>query len=452
MADGLPSGLPAEPDLLRLVVDGAPIVMMVVDDAGVVQWINGACEHLFGYRPEEVVGDSLLDHLDLGWNAAALDSVGYAMTATGLQRPMQFRVRRKDGTFLVAEVTANAQVTHPGIRGLVVYVRRWDERHLLDRVLESLAGGTDVDDTLRLLIDVMGADTLEAEGVVLLEPDPDRFQRSVRADGLPEALTVDSGDPTTPWAVARRTGAAQSVPATDLPPDLAGTIAATGSPIRWCWAWPVAGPQGIEACLVLWRRDDEEIDHTSRMLMEQLATLTALVLERERASTTLRHAATHDPLTGLANRSRFYGELVDALDEPGSGLLVGVLYIDLDGFKPVNDRLGHGVGDVVLREVARRLQRVVRTGDLVARLGGDEFTVICRGIGGAEDLAEIAARITHEVALPIEVSGDAVCVGATVGIAAAPPGSVSIDELVDAADGALYEAKVADKGSFRFAG
>jgi len=451
VADGLPSGIPAEPDVLRLVVDGAPIVMMIVDDQGVVQWINGACERLFGYEPHEVLGDNFLDHLDPGWNAAALDSVVYAMTATGLQRPMQFRVRRKDGTHIVAEVTANAQVTHPVIQGLAVYIRRWDERHLLDRVLESLAAGADLDDTLHLLIDVMGADTLEAAGVVLLEPNESRFQRSVRAAGLPEALVVDTGDPSSPWAVARRTGEAQSVPLASLPAALLDQLGDGDAGVRWCWAWPVEGPNGIEACLVLWRRVDEEIDHTSRMLLEQLATLTALVLERERASTSLRHAATHDPLTGLANRARFYGALLEALDDPWHGPLVGVLYIDLDGFKPVNDRYGHGAGDFVLREVGRRLERTVRAGDLVARLGGDEFTVLCRGIEDAAILGEVAARITGEIAAPIEVGGHQVRIGATVGIASSPPGVATIDELVDAADGALYEAKVSDKGSYRFA-
>jgi diguanylate cyclase (GGDEF)-like protein/PAS domain S-box-containing protein len=450
VGDGLPSGIPADPELLRLVVDGAPIVMMVVDDQGVVQWINGACERLFGYRPEEVLGDNFMDHLDLGWNAAALDSVVYAMTATGLQRPMQFRVRRKDGTYFVAEVTANAQTAHPVVQGLAVYVRRWDERHLLDRVLESLAGGGDLDVTLRLLIDVMGADNLEAVGVVQLEPNERRFQRSVAAGGLAAALAVDAGDPGTPWAVARRTGEPQSVGVAALPPTLARSVTDDGG-FCWCWAWPVAGPNGVEACLVLWRRAEEEIDHTARMLLEQLATLTALVLERERASTQLRHAATHDPLTGLANRARFYGDLLVALDDADHGPLVGVLYIDLDGFKPINDRLGHGVGDFVLREVGRRLEQVVRAGDLVARLGGDEFAVVCRRVDALDALGEVAARITQSVAEPIEVGGEVVRVGATVGIASSPPGGLSIDALVDAADGALYEAKAADKGSYRFA-
>ena len=451
MEEGLPSGLPVGPDLLRYVVDGAPIVMMVVDDQGCVRWINGACERLFGYRPDEVVGDNFLDHLDPGWNAAALDSVVYAMGATGLQRPMQFRVRRKDGTYLVAEVTANAQVAHPQIEGLIVYVRRWDERHLLDRVLESLAGGDELDDTLRLLIDVLGADTLEATGVVLLEPDGSRFQRAVGAAELPEGLRSDDAEPDTPWALARTTNEPQSIGAAALPPGLAAAVAADGDRFRWCWTWPVAGPDGVEACLVLWRRDEEEIDHTSRMLLEQLANLTALVLERERASTSLRHAATHDPLTGLANRARFYGTLLEALDDAGHGPLVGVLYIDLDGFKPVNDRLGHGVGDFVLQEVGRRLERLVAPDDVVCRLGGDEFTVVCRRVDDVRVLGDLAAGITAGLAEPIGVGGHEVRIGATVGIAAAQPGLATIDELVDAADGALYEAKVADKGGFRFA-
>ena len=105
------------------------------------------------------------------------------MSRTGLQRPMLYRVHRKDGSSFVAEVTANSQLDDPVVQGLAVYVRRWDERHLLDQVIESLASATSLDATLELLTQVMGAETLDGDGFVMFAADPER----VRADGQPLA-------------------------------------------------------------------------------------------------------------------------------------------------------------------------------------------------------------------------------------------------------------------------
>jgi diguanylate cyclase (GGDEF)-like protein/PAS domain S-box-containing protein len=442
-----PDGSDAEPELLRRIVDGAPILTMTVDGAGTVTWVSGACERLFGYTSADVVGTSILDWLDLEWSPTAIDSIGAALVNSGLQRPMQFRMRRKDGSHSIVEVTANSQLDDPDVGALLVYVRRWDERNLIDRVVDSLAGGVPADDIFRLLVEIMGAENLDGDGVVMLEPEDGRFLRSVASPRLDPVQTWDTGAPDTPWAVARTSGAARSMRVADLPP----AVAATAPDHRWCWVWPVPGPDGTAACLVLWRRDDEDVDHTCRFLMEQLVRLTGLVLERERAAADLLHAATHDFLTGLANRTRFFGCLQDALDDGDQGPLIGVLYVDLDGFKPVNDRHGHGMGDLVLNEVGRRLQAVVRDGDLVSRLGGDEFTVLCCGVRNLDLLQDIAERLNAVVAEPIVVGDVCMQVSASVGIAVATPGSCSIDVLVDAADAALYQAKSTEKGSYRFA-
>ena len=399
--DARPDPRAADADLLRQVTDGAPLVMGVVDAAGNVRWVSEASERLFGYRPDEVIGTNILDHMDVDWNLLALDSIGAAMVGRGLQRPMLFRARRKDGSYFVAEVTANSQMDDPVIDGLAVYIRRWDERYLVDGVVDSLAAGAPLDATLQLLVEIMGAETLEADGVVMLEPDAERFLRSVAASGLSGQQTNDGGEHDTPWAVARSSGQPQAVRVADLPARFRTAV----TDHRWCWVWPVIGPDRVDACLVLWRRADEDVDHTCRFLMEKLVRLTSLVLERERAAAALRHAATHDPLTGLANRTSFFDTLGRALADR-RGPLVGVLYIDLDGFKPVNDRLGHGAGDHVLREVARRLHTVVRDGDLVSRLGGDEFTVLCREVGHVDELQGIAERLTVAVAEPVVIGGE----------------------------------------------
>ena len=163
------------------------------------------------------------------------------------------------------------------------------------------------------------------------------------------------------------------------------------------------GPDGPQACLVLWRRRDEDADHTCRVSMDRLVRLTELVLAGERSAADLRFAASHDVLTGLANRARFLDELRSAVAAPGLEAQVGVLYLDLDGFKPINDQHGHGVGDLVLQEVSRRLASVVRGGDLVARLGGDEFTILCPGVTDKAALAQLAERLVTAVAEPIDV-------------------------------------------------
>jgi diguanylate cyclase (GGDEF)-like protein/PAS domain S-box-containing protein len=435
--------------LVRRLVESSPYILAVVDGEGVVRWVDGNTVGMTGWTADELVGTNILDHLDTTWNPAALESVAFAMTREGLQRPMLFRVRRKDGTTFVAEVTANARMNDPVVNGLVAYIRRWDERHLLDRVIESLAGSESLEDTLALLVEVMGAETLEADGVVLLGPTDDRAARAVAAAGLPVALRRDDGAVDTPWAEAKRRGEPQWCRVDDLPDPLGADARAEG--YAACWAWPVHTNLGAEACLVLWRPDDEEPDFTCRWLLDNLVRVTSLVLEREHAARRLRHAASHDVLTGLANRGRFYDHLREIFDPAGAGPMVGVLYIDLDDFKPVNDRLGHRAGDLLLKEVARRLSEAVREGDLVARLGGDEFAIACAGVNSLETVRAVAERVTAAVRRPIRIDDELVTVGVTAGIALAEPGACSIDLLVDAADGALYEAKRDARGGWHVA-
>jgi len=163
----------------------------------------------------------------------------------------------------------------------------------------------------------------------------------------------------------------------------------------------------------------------------------------------LRHLATHDPLTGLPNRSALREELdrtVSRHTRAREGF--AVLFCDLDGFKPVNDRTGHEGGDQVLVEVAHRLRRAVRDGDVVARLGGDEFVVICEHVGDTTDVAERVAERLHElVEDPITHRGERFEVGLSIGIAYVPPGvEATSDDLLRLSDQAMYDAKVHGPG------
>lgn len=163
--------------------------------------------------------------------------------------------------------------------------------------------------------------------------------------------------------------------------------------------------------------------------------------EHRRSSEELFHRAVHDPLTGLANRTLLIDRLRQALARADrQARRLGVLYVDLDGFKAVNDRWHHKVGDEVLRIVARRLAAVVRPEDTVARFGGDEFVVLCDELSDAEDALRLAERILEEVSCPIQHSAGTSRLGASIGVVQAS-GQATAEGLIEQADRAMYRAK-----------
>lgn len=163
--------------------------------------------------------------------------------------------------------------------------------------------------------------------------------------------------------------------------------------------------------------------------------------------------ALHDTLTGLPNRVLFDRELQRALgtaETGGAG--PGLLVLDLDDFKQVNDRFGHAAGDQLLRAVGRRIRSSVRRADVVARIGGDEFAVIMHRAEEEHALGAVAARVVTQLRAPFEVMGRRVTVGASAGTALRGAEHVAPDELVDRADRAMYVAKLHGGGGWRTAG
>lgn len=170
------------------------------------------------------------------------------------------------------------------------------------------------------------------------------------------------------------------------------------------------------------------------------------------ATEDLAYRATHDLLTGLANRSALLARTQIAIERTErTGLGVAVLYLDIDRFKRINDSLGHQIGDDVLVEVAARLERVSRPTDLVARLGGDEFVILCEDIHEPRDAAVIAERVLEEIQAPLVVGDDNVelAVGTSIGIALEDR-HVDTADLVKRADQALLRAKERGRGRYEF--
>jgi len=180
-------------------------------------------------------------------------------------------------------------------------------------------------------------------------------------------------------------------------------------------------------------------------LSQQTRDLRDALTAQQRLQEHLQHQAFHDALTGLANRALFHDRVDHALHAAErSKANVTVLVCDLDGFKRVNDSLGHNVGDQLLVAVSARLRSVVRPGDTAARLGGDEFAILIDDVADHSVALDIAHRVVTELRQPVEVAGQTISVSVSIGIASALPGH-DVEQLLSEADAAMYAAKGAGK-------
>jgi diguanylate cyclase (GGDEF)-like protein/PAS domain S-box-containing protein len=163
----------------------------------------------------------------------------------------------------------------------------------------------------------------------------------------------------------------------------------------------------------------------------------------------LSHQATHDALTGLSNRASFIDRLERTTLAARDETVTGVLYIDLDGFKQINDTLGHAAGDALLVAVAARLRGALRAGDNAARLGGDEFAILLPEAGGELDVRRVAERVIESLQQPLDLHGHEVIPSGSVGVAVARGADITAAELLQAADADMYALKQGRKGGLR---
>lgn len=173
------------------------------------------------------------------------------------------------------------------------------------------------------------------------------------------------------------------------------------------------------------------------------------VTERKRYEAQIAFMANHDPLTRLANRAQFHELTTQALVTSGRHESIAVLCLDLDGFKNVNDTLGHGVGDSLLLAVADRLRSCAAQTDVVARLGGDEFAILRADTTGPEEACQLAESILTAINEPYLIDGHRVVVGTSIGINVASRSETKIDSLIKNADVALYQSKADGRGTYR---
>jgi diguanylate cyclase (GGDEF)-like protein len=228
----------------------------------------------------------------------------------------------------------------------------------------------------------------------------------------------------------------------------------TGEPyIRFYAGAPVRAVTG-EALGTLCLLDSAPrvFDTAARQRLRRLADSVAAMIQLHRSAITMQMAATQDPLTGLGNRALFDQRLEEAVAGAAEGRPCALLLADLDGFKAVNDRLGHQAGDALLRDVARRLNQTVRGSDVAVRFGGDEFAVVMTGLGEPEIATNVARRIMACMAEPMRLGNEDVAPRLSIGVAHCPLDALDARGLLKAADSALYEAKRRGRGRIVVAG
>lgn len=419
--------------------------LALVDNTGTICWAGASIERFFGWRPDALVGESFAQVIAPDSLPAVLDAftaIDDAFEATpwgGVGFPAN--LVHPDGAVTACELSV-LTTRRSGLPWYVVTVRRVGYERALDLAVEAMAEGAGLDEILARLVGAlehMAPDSSVAIG--------DRWTGEHFAAVAGETAHLLAADGATPWA--RALAAGSDIWMSDLeglPAPLAALAGAEG--YRACWVHSVTAPgeSHPSAAIVIWRTRPGAPTRFTWTTVTRVGQLLRLTLQWHRNHRMLQYAATHDELTGLANRQAFLDRLVTVV-EAGEGR-AAVLFLDLDHFKPVNEALGHPVGDRVLAIVADRLVQVLRPGDLVARIGGDEFAVLCERLTESDDVEPVARRLLATVREPIRPlpdGGTEVRVDASIGITDIDPTEAG-EATLARVDQAMREAKLTGRG------
>ncbi len=436
------------PDVLGIhahLLASIPGVLVLLDARGVVRFASGQIENLAGRPVEALVGTELTSHLEpadrpvLTWLLAA----SAAKSPEQLTGPVRLPYVHADGRPRLAEAWALNRLADPSLGGFVVLLLLESAYDHFDQVLSSAQGGAPFEDNLAALAAALRLPPVMGECYFVVVSADGRTIRRIPAESPAPGPPAPG-----PWDQAA--GPDASVTYTELEGLPERTrAAAAGFRSVTCLPIPARGGNEPSGCLVAWSRDLGPMGPNERAAVDRAVMLASLMMARGSAGDRPLEEGSLDLLTSLGNRGSFF----DALDSRiGAGECPAVLYIDVDGFKEVNDRLGRLAGDSALRVIARRLSSIVRPTDDLARVGGDEFAILCGGDIGESHVIAIAARVVERLAEPISI-GDAPALklGASVGIVLDYPRAMTSDQLLAAADEALCDAKAAGRNCWRVA-
>ncbi len=399
-------------------------LVAVFDVSARCVYVSPSHRRALGYREEDLLGHGPLEFVHPA-DATDVQQAFETQIASGKAAPpVAFRCRHRDGSWRHLEASATNLLDDPTVKGIVVISRDVTERNEAERyaleqaaLLEQVAGPAPLHETLTGVAGLVERWVSDARVAIVQRPGGRARFRVLAAPRVPAACVRAIE------AVEYRPSAASTdsreflVIDLDLEiayPALRAALLAHG--IRGLWARVLYRPEERSrlGALLLYRTCSRAPEGRERQVLDVAARAAALALVRTRSQARLTHQARQDPLTGLANRTELHDRLTRLPDEAnGCG---GVLYVDLDRFKVVNDEWGHAVGDAVLRRIASRLLTTVHPGDFAAR-GGDEFVLICPHLDSMQTARRLARRILRTICKPIVLDGRVLRVTASLGIA-----------------------------------
>lgn len=374
-----------------------------------------ACQAL-GYTKKELLQLSVVD-IDIRFDYTASMLVNLR---AGLTQLIEAVKKRKDGTTFPAEVHIS-RFEEDGAEFFQAIVRDVTEREEAQRKIRES------EQRIREVIEMTPAGYFlaDSEGIILeVNPALCRLSGFAKDELVGQKLLKLFSFP--PWE---------------------GVALARGGPTSTHGTEAVLRNRNGEDLLVLFNgRIKRDRDGNAECVTGFMTDITA----RKQAESRLEQLATHDALTGLPNRALLNERVHQMLNNGPRSSAIAVMFIDLDRFKEVNDSFGHALGDTLLCEVATRLQRELRPGDVIARLGGDEFVVAAHCSDGNASAAGIARKLLSALVTPIIVGGNDVVIGASIGISMFPKDAQTREVLFQSADTAMYRAKADGRNGYRF--
>jgi diguanylate cyclase (GGDEF)-like protein/PAS domain S-box-containing protein len=428
--------------LLDMLLD----VVCVVDIEGRFLSVSAASEQVFGFRPEEMVGRTAFELMhpeDREANLAVIKHINSGSPSIDHEN----RYIHKDGSIVHVMWTAQwletEQVRVGVARDITARKRAEAVQSALYNVSEAAHRAADLNELYAQVHEIVGqlicADNFF---VALYDPTSDEISFPYHVD------QVASHPPTQPLeanelcAQMIRTGEA-----------LLLTPQSTTPPRDWLGVPLVAGKETIGALVLQNYSGDLRYTQYDMELIQFMANQLADAIERKRTQSRLEYLAQYDQLTELPNRALFLDHLGIAVKRSQRGnLRLAVMYLDMDDFKLVNDTFGHGMGDMLLHEVAKRLCLCVRDSDTVGRLGGDEFAILLENITKQEDAVLVAEKVLAALSAPYLLDGQTLISTPSLGIAVYPEHSRDEQHLVRLADEAMYTAKRAGGQRYCLAG
>lgn len=405
-----PSRRHDDPAFLRAALVNSSDLLVIIDESATVTYVSSASDRMLGVRSEEWVGRDVSELLRHEESDTVVGSLAMRVRDGTGNELLEARVRHSDGRWRDVEIIASNLLDDPAVRGVLINVRDVTERRHSQR--REVGAQRRFEQAFERSPIGMALTTLEGRYLRVNQSMCDILEQSsaaLLASSVLETTHPQDLQPTWDAAVDLLHG---SVPSFSLEKRFLTT---DGRPV---WT---------RATTTLLRGDDDQPLH----FLTQIENIE----ERRELIEQLRRSALQDPLTGLANRAG----LDDYLQSLPPGTPIGVIALDLDRFKEVNDAAGHAAGDEVLRVVSRRISSSVRPQDHAARTGGDEFVVVSTHPRSEADLAAIAARLLGQIRQPIHVRDDTLSVGASAGVAIGVVPDVAA--LMVRADKASYQAK-----------